>query len=161
MAAELEWESVPSFSDDAMDRLVSHAWRGNVRELRNVVERTVYRCWTPDHPIDDVVFDPFVSPYRPAQRREHEPSGERNPEHDPERAFQALDLDAALARFEADLLGRALAAARHNQREAARSLGLAYHQFRNRLKKHAIGRPSSVADQDLRQPRDIAEAGQN
>jgi psp operon transcriptional activator len=169
MAAELEWDSVPSFSKEAMALLISHAWPGNVRELRNVVERAVYRCWAPDRPIDDVVFDPFASPYRPAQRREHEPPNrhisERNPEqnldHDPKPAFQALDLDAAVARFEADLLGRALAAARHNQREAARSLGLAYHQFRNRLKKHGIIRPPAAPDPDLRQRCDVAEAGQN
>ena len=167
MAAELEWEAAPSFSKEAIDRLMSYPWPGNVRELRNVVERAVYRCWTPDRPIDDIVFDPFASPYRPgpARRREHEPSGKRMPEHPaecvPEPAFQALDLDAAVARFEADLLGRALAAARHNQREAARSLGLAYPQFRNRLKKHGIGRTSTAPDQDPRQRRDVAGAGQN
>lgn len=31
----------PSFSRDALDRLEQHAWIGNVRELRNVVERAV------------------------------------------------------------------------------------------------------------------------
>jgi psp operon transcriptional activator len=159
MAAELEWESVPLFSEDAMDRLISHPWPGNVRELRNVVERAVYRCWTPDRPIDDVVFDPFASPYRPmpAQRRDPESPAKRIPEP----AFQALDLDAAVARFEADLLARALAAARHNQRAAARSLGLAYHQFRNRLKKHGIIGSLSAPDPDLRQRCDVAKAGQN
>jgi psp operon transcriptional activator len=166
MAAELEWESGPSFSQEAMDRLISHPWPGNVRELRNVVERAVYRCWTPDHPpdhpIDDVVFDPFASPYRPApaRRDEHESPGRRIPEPSaPEPAFQTLDLDAAVARFEADLLRRALAAARHNQREAARSLGLGYHQFRNRLKKHGI--IGSAAALDPRQRCDIAGATQN
>jgi psp operon transcriptional activator len=161
MAAELEWESVPSFSKEAMARLISHPWPGNVRELRNVVERAVYRWWAPDRPIEDVVFDPFASPYRPAQRREHEPPEKHNPKHNPEPVFQALDLDAAVARFEADLLGRALVAARHNQREAARSLGLAYHQFRNRLKKHGIIRPPVASDPDLRQRCDVAKGGQN
>jgi psp operon transcriptional activator len=164
MAAELEWSSGPSFSKEAMARLISHPWPGNVRELRNVVERAVHRCWTPDHPsdhpIDDVVFDPFASPYRPAQRRERESPGRPVSEPSaPAPAFQALDLDAAVARFEADLLGRALAATRHNQREAARSLGLGYHQFRNRLKKHGIIK--SAAAPNLRRRCDIAEATQN
>jgi psp operon transcriptional activator len=64
-----------------------------------------------------------------------------------------------VARFEADLLRRALAAARYNQREAARSLGLGYHQFRNRLKKHGI--IGSAAAPDPRRRCDIAEVTQN
>ncbi|MGH7445222.1 MAG: sigma-54-dependent transcriptional regulator, partial [Longimicrobiales bacterium] len=31
----------PRFSEDAVDALVSHGWRGNVRELQNMVERVV------------------------------------------------------------------------------------------------------------------------
>jgi transcriptional regulator with AAA-type ATPase domain len=73
--------------------------------------------------------------------------------------LQALDLDAVVARFEADLLGRALAAARYNQRTAARSLGLTYHQFRNRLKKHGISGSSSAPGADLRRRCKVAEAG--
>ncbi|MGZ9159043.1 MAG: phage shock protein operon transcriptional activator [Nitrospira sp.] len=144
MAAELEWESVPSFSKEAMAQLVSYGWPGNVRELRNVVERAVYRCWTPNRPIEHIVFDPFVSPYRPGPTQPHDP--EQPPES--EQGFQALDLDAAVGRFEANLLRQALAAAHHNQREAARSLGLAYHQYRSRLKKHGIVRKLSSRDRD-------------
>ncbi len=144
MAAELAWESVPSFSKEAMAQLVSHAWPGNVRELRNVVERAVYRCWMPDRLIDHIVFDPFASPYRPvlAQPRDCEQPPES------ERGFQALDLDAAVARFEANLLSQALAAAHYNQREAARNLGLTYHQYRSRLKKHGIA-GSTSHDRDV------------
>jgi psp operon transcriptional activator len=148
MAAELEWERVPSFSGEAMARLGSHSWPGNVRELRNVVERAVHRWQAPDRPIGHIVFDPFSSPYRPQppQGRDCElpPESERRFQQE----FQALDLDAAVARFEADLLSRALAAARHNQRVAARSLGLAYHQYRSRLKKHSIARKSLSRDRD-------------
>ena len=43
-----------------------------------------------------------------------------------------------VARFERELLERALRASRHNQRETARALGLGYHQLRRLLKKHAL-----------------------
>jgi len=33
-----------NFSQDALDRLASHSWPGNIRELRNVVERTIILC---------------------------------------------------------------------------------------------------------------------
>ena len=48
------------------------------------------------------------------------------------------DFTTEVARFERGLLERALHAARHNQREAARALGLGYHQLRRLLKKHAL-----------------------
>jgi psp operon transcriptional activator len=146
MAAELEWESVPPFSREALSDLVSHSWPGNVRELKNVVERAVYRCGAPDRTIDHIVFDPFASPYRPPPAPPRDPEPLHDPEPPPAADFQALDLGAAVARFEADLLDRALVAARHNQREAARSLGLGYHQYRNRLKKHGIARSAAPRD---------------
>ena len=34
----------PSLSDDAAERLKAHPWRGNVRELRNVIQRSVLFC---------------------------------------------------------------------------------------------------------------------
>ena len=48
------------------------------------------------------------------------------------------DFTTEVARFERGLLERALHATRHNQREAARALGLGYHQLRRLLKKHAL-----------------------
>ena len=49
-----------------------------------------------------------------------------------------VDFTAEVARFERGLLERALHAARHNQGETARALGLGYHQLRRLLKKHAL-----------------------
>jgi len=45
---------------------------------------------------------------------------------------------AAGADFERRLLARAMADNRHNQTEAAQSLGLGYHQFRRLIKKHGV-----------------------
>ena len=49
-----------------------------------------------------------------------------------------VDFMTEIARFERGLLKRALDAARHNQSETARALGLGYHQLRRLLKKHAL-----------------------
>lgn len=153
MAVELEWETAPAFSQEAMAQLASYPWPGNVRELKNVAERAVYRWPHPHREIAEVPFDPFASPFRPAPvhaaggaetgarlspdappnaRGPREPLSEDGAGELPE------DLDAALSRYEAGILSAALASRRYNQREAARALGLNYHQFRNRLKKHAI-----------------------
>ena len=53
-------------------------------------------------------------------------------------AKSPLDLKETLAAIESRLLSEALEVNRHNQKDAAKHLGLGYHQFRSRLRKYAI-----------------------
>jgi psp operon transcriptional activator len=148
MAVDLGWEEFPGFAGEAMAELLGHPWAGNIRELRNVVERAVYRWPDPTEPIASVSFDPFRSPYRLAGRLEidQQPARTDHPANGASGGadFETTDLVTAVARFEAELLQQALERTRYNQREAAQSLGLGYHQFRNRLRKHGI--PAKTAD---------------
>ena len=66
------------------------------------------------------------------------PAGGREASGPAEAGGVPADFMAEVARFERGLLERALHASRHNQREAARALGLGYHQLRRLLKKHAL-----------------------
>ncbi len=66
MASELGLETAPEFTDAACETLLAHPWPGNVRGLKNVVERMVYR--SEGAPIDQIVFDPFDSPWTPEGR---------------------------------------------------------------------------------------------
>ncbi len=43
-AAERSGVDAPSLSSDALSRLEAHPWPGNIRELRNVIERAVVLC---------------------------------------------------------------------------------------------------------------------
>ncbi|AKU98492.1 Response regulator of zinc sigma-54-dependent two-component system [Labilithrix luteola] len=51
----------PSLSDAAMAALVAHTWSGNVRELKNVIQRSVLFCKTPRLEASDLRFDAMVS----------------------------------------------------------------------------------------------------
>jgi len=139
MAKELGWSAFAGFSAAARASLEAYHWPGNVRELKNVVERAVAHCTEPASPLSAVVFDPFASPYRPSV-----PVMLRPPLQDAEKASprpaEALpdDFKSAVAAFEVDLLTRALQDARHNQRVAAKRLGMNYHQLRNALRKHGL-----------------------
>ena len=148
MSIELGWPSFPGFSADAETALAAHSWPGNIRELKNTVERAVYRWPRPVEPIDAIVFDPFESTYRLARIPGPETLGPQEkptladpPPVDPPMAADPVlpgDFKAAVADFEKDLLARAYEAHRFNQRETAAALSLSYDQLRHALKKHRL-----------------------
>jgi psp operon transcriptional activator len=67
MARELEFELFSGFTEKAKRSMLEYAWPGNIRELKNVIERSVYRCNNPHLPVHDLIIDPFESPFRPTQ----------------------------------------------------------------------------------------------
>jgi psp operon transcriptional activator len=145
MASEIGRERWPGFGATALDTLTNYRWPGNVRELRNVVERAVYR-WEGAGPIDSIEIDPFQSPYRPqtsgGRRTTAAATAEPAPvlEDAPIAACEAgpSDFKSRVARFERELLARALAENRFNQRSTAESLGLTYDQLRHALRRHDL-----------------------
>ena len=140
MVSELKRSFFPGFTPRAASALLKHKWPGNVRELKNTIERSVYRSVDPEQAIAKIAFDPFDSPFKLA-----ESGGEPAPEQQPRRTpLLPADLTQRLRDTERDLLVAALDKARFNQRMAADLLGLSYHQFRGKLRKHDIsGRPTS------------------
>jgi psp operon transcriptional activator len=123
--------------------LETYGWPGNVRELRNVVERAVYRAEDPERPIDSIQFDPFHSPWAPADSASAAP--ELAPESTSEPVptpvappSQTADLRGAVNAYERALLEDALARSRFNQRATATALGLTYDQLRHALKRHKL-----------------------
>ena len=68
MARELEFELFSGFTEKAKRSLLDYHWPGNIRELKNVVERSVYRGNNPHVPVHELIIDPFESPFRPQQQ---------------------------------------------------------------------------------------------
>jgi psp operon transcriptional activator len=138
MARELEWSQAPEFAASAMACLMAHSWPGNIRDLKNVVERAVYRTneW---QRIEEIVLDPFQSRAATAlpMTGQLEPDAESNCARERPR----VSFSEQVAATETALLREALIACRYNQRQAAARLGLRYHQFRGLLRKYgaAIG----------------------
>ncbi|MEI9927083.1 MAG: phage shock protein operon transcriptional activator [Sphingomonas sp.] len=142
MGAEIGWNDWPGFGPNAIDALENYSWPGNVRELRNVVERAVYR-WQQGGPIDAIEIDPFESPYRPRRAAAPAPAPDETPANDtapaaPASYDESRDFKTRVARFERELLSRALAEHRFNQRSTAEALGLTYDQLRHALKRHEL-----------------------
>ncbi|MEY8252250.1 MAG: phage shock protein operon transcriptional activator [Colwellia sp.] len=79
MARELEFELFSGFTEKAKRSLLEYHWPGNIRELKNVVERSVYRGNNPQLPVHELIIDPFESPFRPSQHiKTHDRMNELN-----------------------------------------------------------------------------------
>ncbi len=132
MLYELGIDDELLFSTGAERALMGYRWSGNVRELKNVVERAVYRAGTGR--IETIDFDPFDSPYFAAARETEEVAPDRA------KAAHSVDLSPGfkdlVAAYEKRLITQALDSSRHNQKKSAALLGLSYDQFRGLLRKY-------------------------
>ncbi|GGD56374.1 phage shock protein operon transcriptional activator [Lacimicrobium alkaliphilum] len=158
MARELDMELFSGFTEKAKRTMLNYEWPGNIRELKNAVERAVYRCNNPHLPVHEMVLDPFASPYRPKQhikQRVHShphataqfsepetPLSDAKPQHtngyiQPDFDFP-VDLKNLSQDFEIKLIRSALADSQFNQKKTADKLGLTYHQLRGYLKKYNL-----------------------
>lgn len=156
MCRELGWDYFPGFSAGAIRQLKGHHWPGNIRELKNVIERSLFRTGDTESLIKTIVIDPFA-------RKADSPVGADSPSPDqdappsrPSTASSALgqapahdsadvpatlwpiDLKATLQAEELRWLTAALDASEQRQSEAAALLGLTYDQMRALVRKHRL-----------------------
>ena len=144
MCAELGWDYFAGFDEYAMAKLLSHDWPGNIRELKNTVERSLYRWQQPSEPLGEISIDPFTSPYEqvaPAPAAAEQP----------EAPARAVNFQEHVQALELQLLQRALAQCDHNQRRSAEQLGLSYDQMRGLVRKYKLG-PKRGARSDVSAP---------
>jgi DNA-binding NtrC family response regulator len=111
----------------ALERLSSYDYPGNLRELRNVVERAAYAAQGPA--LDAADVDRALPPREPAAPVVETASFVDDP---------SLPLPERVAAFEKALCRDALERARWNQREAAEAVGLTYDQFRHLYRKYGF-----------------------
>lgn len=149
MVKEIGDEYFAGFSDRVSKQLVEYPWPGNIRELKNVIERAVYQ--NPDGHITQLVFNPFESPYRLGTRTaskaspaaDSEPNQEKGrvtapPSLSSDELEQGFEFKEAVKNFEINLINRALEQSQFNQKKAAEVLGLSYHQLRGYLRKYDL-----------------------
>jgi len=171
MARELEFELFSGFTEKAKRSMLEYHWPGNIRELKNVVERSVYRCNNPHLPVHELIIDPFDSPYRPTGRiKTHDRSAdivqvrtekgsETTSTNDSNVVIKenfsplktSLDFPLSLKNlsqtYEVELIQSALANCQYNQKKTAEALELTYHQLRGYLKKYNL-LDSNAGDED-------------
>ena len=138
MAYELSLSEEIRFSPEAAAALETHPWSGNIRELKNVVERAVYKAES--GLIEAILFDPFTPPY--PQSEERGPDAE-TPVPAGEAAERSRSFKEAVSAFERAQVSQALVRSQHNQKKAAALLGLSYDQFRGLYRKYRDELPNA------------------
>ena len=150
LARELDTE-FEGFTGDAMATLTAYDWPGNIRELKNVAERSFYR-WRAeerDGPVDIVIIDPFPKlaaanasePAPPSQDIAPSPdpasvpATPRPPLNAPATEFSLRDL---LDDVEKQIAVDVLAKHQGNQASAARAMRLSYNQMRWIVRKYEL-----------------------
>ncbi len=134
MAYELGKDGV-RFSQRAIKVLEAHPWMGNIRELKNVIERAVYKAESDR--IETIDFDPFSNPYGSPVELEATVSNTRDKKHlsvSSDGGNQTFK--SAVGEYELSLLRKSLERAKYNQKKAAMILGLTYDQFRGLMRKY-------------------------
>ena len=126
--AEVAGIAVKEISAEALDHFAHYDYPGNVRELKNIVERAVYMAQGEVlTPADvDAALPPDAAP---AAAQDDSFSD------DPR-----LPLDERVEAFEEWLCRDALERTRFKQKEAAALLGITYDQFRQRYRKYGLGK---------------------
>jgi psp operon transcriptional activator len=135
MAFELDFDEIPRFTRFAEKALKSYDWPGNIRELKNVVERAVYR--SENSVIETISFDPFDSPFATQTGAQKTPwQGQTMSLTEEDDFSDDLSLKEAVWALKVRFLENALTATKFNQTAAARKLGLTYHQFRGLYRQY-------------------------
>jgi two-component system response regulator PilR (NtrC family) len=112
----------PEISDEAMDKLLSYAYPGNVRELENILERAVTLCSDSRIAPEDIQLKQGMGLELPSVVDEMAADG----------------LEGQLEHIEREAIVRALEQTRYNKTRAAELLGMTFRQLRYRVKKLGI-----------------------
>lgn len=115
----------PAITPEGMHVLLAHEWRGNVRELENLIERVV--AFSNGSLVNDHDVRGWLN--RPVSSQQTLPTD--LPE-------DGLDLEGLINSIEKDLLLKALERTKWVKKKAARLLRLNTRSFRYRLEKYAI-----------------------
>ena len=121
---------IQGFSDEALEALINHDWPGNVRQLKNVVERLVIMADEAvldyHHLADNLYGSRGAAPGRvPGTLNEL-------------RALKKRIIEDHYGRMEKAFLLKALSAAGGNISEAAKAVGMQRPNFSTLLKRHGI-----------------------
>jgi two-component system response regulator AtoC len=129
--------TVPTLSGEALEKLRSHDWPGNIRELRNVLTKTMVMS-QPKH--IEACHIEIEQLSNTAQVNHFFDVNQSIKRQGASTTFELPDSGISLDAFEQDLLVQALNKSKQNQSKAADLLGITRHTLRYRMEKFGLTR---------------------
>ena len=120
MAMECGYPDVPYFTPEAEAMIRNYPWPGNIRELKNAVERAVYR--SEGGRISSIDTEPFRNPYGTLSEDNH-------------KDHELSDYPHIHEEIDIEFISKALQESGGNQKRAAELLCITYDQFRGVYRK--------------------------
>lgn len=136
MAIELGHSQFAGFDKHAIQQLMDWHWPGNIRELKNTIERSVALNDAPDEPVSRILLDPLKLPSRGGELATTSATTQNG-----QAAIELpeqLDFQQHIADYEQDVVYQIFRRQQGNQQTTAEALGLTYHQLRAWFKRHNI-----------------------
>jgi two-component system response regulator AtoC len=124
-------KEIASITPEAIERLVAYQWPGNIRELENLMERTILFCEGPEIRVSDL--PPEVAGAAAPQSAAAHGAGEETLRAAPESLKEAVR--AETERVERELIQRALDATGGNVTQAARKLKISRKSLQTKMKE--------------------------
>jgi len=129
-------KQITTVESDALERLVAHPWPGNIRELENVLERTILFCEGPQIHARDL--PPEMSGAQAAAPAQPAASGESRPTSTPAASSLKEMVKQETERLERELIVRALDETGGNVTQAARRLKISRKSLQNKMKEFGL-----------------------
>lgn len=130
-------KNIGSISQEAMEILKKYDYPGNVRELENIIERTV--ALEAGSTILPESLPPFVNT----------PSGRKMASsQEIEIGPEGIDLDKIVGQIEKELLIKAIHVANGTKKRAAKLLNISFRSMRYRVEKYGLGTMNEEEDED-------------
>ena len=126
-------KEIAAITPEAIERLVAYQWPGNIRELENLMERTVLFCEGPEIRVSDLPPEVAGAPAAPSVLAGGHAAGEEPPRAAPESLKEAVR--AETERVERELIQRALDATGGNVTQAARKLKISRKSLQTKMKE--------------------------
>jgi two-component system response regulator AtoC len=125
-----------SLSSDAMNKLFSYTWPGNIRELANVLQRAAVLVEGSVITSHEIVLGTLAGP----TRYQAESQVEENMTSEMDSVFEKLTIDEAITLEEVEkrAVVQALAAVGWNRAAAARMLGISERGLYNKIRKFGL-----------------------
>ncbi|MBA3540643.1 MAG: sigma-54-dependent Fis family transcriptional regulator [Deltaproteobacteria bacterium] len=133
-------KSIAGISEEAIATLEGHAWPGNIRELENVLERTILFCQNERNTIERADLQLGVPATESSHPAQHAPDDDDDDEPNPSGSLKDI-VRAETSRVERELIVKALDETSGNVTQAARLLKISRKSLQMKMKEFGLRDP--------------------